>query len=144
MKKASEKKVKESPNGKEFKLKITPDKTNDPIIKFNEEIWEMVMELIKKLQANTEKGNNLSVFIALKAPDIVCADQDGNPANAIGFTSGRMLNIAEMVNEVLDQHKELTAAMEFDRKAGKLKNIMETIESIKELLVSKTANNLKV
>jgi hypothetical protein len=89
---------------------------SEETLKFNREVWDLTLKLIEKFEGHNDPNNNLSLFLAIKCPGMGEVDEDGARADALGFTSGKMLNLAHLVNDVMEKHVELVGALVFDQK----------------------------
>lgn len=100
-------------------LQEEPKPKVDPVVEHHREIMRMATELIEKCQAS-DKTNDLAVFLAISCPGVMEKDKDGREVNAMGFTCGKMMNVAELVNGILVRHKDLLKAMRFDAEMDKI------------------------
>lgn len=94
-------------------------KVSNPLIAFNKEVMRLALDLIEKCQAS-DKTNNLAVFLAISCPGAMEKDEEGREVSAMGFTCGKMMNVAELVNGILGKHKDLLKAMRFDAEMTKI------------------------
>lgn len=115
-----------------------PPPLSEESLKLNQEVWDLAVKLIEKLESNKDHNNDLTVFLAIKCPGVGEPNEDGERADAFGFTSGKMLNLAHLINNVMKQHTELVSALVFDQKISSIMDIIDPDNASKSEAIEAT------